>query len=115
MHLSPGIDSYRWINFGINRLGPVNPNQFQLFQVFPLPHPKRWTDRRTGVWIKQGGTWVTLLNGPPQSLKLALALENQNLAIKRDTITITRMNRAMTNAFFTSSSPFTPRPSPFSV
>ncbi len=37
---------------------------------------------------------------PLQSL---VGPENQNLAIKRDTITITRMNRAITNAFFTAS------------
>ena len=23
----------------------------------PNSDPQRWTDRRTGVWIKQGGTW----------------------------------------------------------
>lgn len=23
----------------------------------PTGDPQRWTDRRTGVWIKQGGTW----------------------------------------------------------
>jgi len=43
---------------------------------------------------------IAVTHRPPQSL---LGPENQNLAINRAAITIERINRTMTNAFFTAS------------
>ncbi len=48
---------------------------------------------------------VMLKKGPPQRLKLALGLENQNRAINRDTKTVTRMNRAITHTLYLRENP----------